>query len=228
MSTRKERLATAVKSLAAWVILMFLIFIMAGRFDYGQGWLFGGLNLLILAALILFFPDIPAIMRERAKPGPATKSWDKIFWAFFGPMNVLVFVSAVLDGGRFRWTPILPWVLVGAAGGLYILGAALHFSAIRTNEFYSSTVSIQSQQGHTVINGGPYRYVRHPGYSGILLMMTSIPFVLGSLWALLPSAAVAALIVARTILEDKCLKNELPGYRTYALSVKSKLIPRIW
>jgi protein-S-isoprenylcysteine O-methyltransferase Ste14 len=59
-------------------------------------------------------------------------------------------------------------------------------------------------------------------------MMTSIPLVLGSLWALLPATAVAVLIVARTTLEDRSLKDELPGYQAYALKVRSKLIPRIW
>jgi len=227
-SSWKQQVAPAAKSFAAWIVLMSLIFILAGGFDYNQGWLFGGLNLLILAALILFFPDISDIMRERAKPGPATKPWDRIFWAFFGPMNLMVLVLAVLDGGRYQWTRSLPLGLTGTAAVVYVLGGALHFSAIRANEFYSSTVSIQSQRGHKVIREGPYRFVRHPGYSGILLMMSSIPLVLGSLWALLPAAAVGVLIVTRTILEDKSLRNELPGYADYTLDVKSRLFPGIW
>ncbi len=224
----KQHIASAAKLAAALIVLMSLIFVMAGRLDYLQGWIFGGLNLLILATLILFSPDISVIMRERAKPGPATKPWDRIFWALFGPMNLMVLVTAVLDGGRFRWTRNLPVGLTGAAAMIYILGSALHFSAIRANEFYSSTVSILSQQGHEVIRDGPYRFVRHPGYSGILLMMSSIPLVLGSLWALIPSAVVSALLIARTILEDKALRNELPGYAEYAQDVKSRLFPGIW
>jgi protein-S-isoprenylcysteine O-methyltransferase Ste14 len=176
----------------------------------------------------MFFPEMPTIMRERAKPGPATKSWDRIFWALFGPMNLLVFVLAVLDGGRFQWTRQLPWGITGTAACLYVLGAALHFAAIRANTFYSSTVSIHSELGHTVIKEGPYRFVRHPGYSGILLMMASIPLVLGSLWALLPAGAVGALIFSRTLLEDKSLKAELPGYQEYAREVRARLFPGIW
>jgi len=227
-SSRKQRLLLGVKSAAGWIVLMALIFAMAGRVDYTQGWMFGGLNLFILAALIRFFPELPSIMRERAKKGPDTKSWDRIFWAFFGPMNLLVFILSVLDGGRFHWTQNLPLALSGAAAFIYVLGGALHFSAIRANAFYTSTVSIHCQQGHKVVQDGPYRYVRHPGYTGILLMMGSIPLVLGSLWALFPAAGVGILIVIRTILEDKSLRNELPGYKEYALAVKSKLFPGLW
>ena len=97
-----------------------------------------------------------------------------------------------------------------------------------SNEFFSGSVRIQSERGHTVAIEGPYRFVRHPGYSGILLMMSSIPLVLGSLWALLPAAAVGVLIITRTILEDKSLRNELPGYEDYTLDVKSRLFPGIW
>ena len=144
-------------------------------------------------------------------------------------MNLLVFILSILDGGTISMdSESLPMVITGTAAILYVLAAALHFSAIKTNTFYSSTVSIHSDQGHKVIRVGPYRFVRHPGYSGILLMMVSIPLVLGSLWGLVPAAAVGVLIISRTILEDKSLKNELPGYKEYAQDVKSRLFPGIW
>ena len=75
---------------------------------------------------------------------------------------------------------------------------------------------------------GPYRYVRHPGYSGIIGMMVSLPLLLGSLWALLPSAAVFLLVTARTVLEDRALKNELPGYVEYAGNVRFRIVPGLW
>jgi protein-S-isoprenylcysteine O-methyltransferase Ste14 len=226
--SRNQRFITAVKSAVAWVILMSLILVMAGRFDYGRGWVFGVVNLLILFVLLVFFPELPAIMRERAKPGPKTKAWDRVFWALFGPLNLTVFVSAVLDGGRFLWTRQLSVIISSAAVLFYVLGAALHFAAIRVNEFYSSTVSIDAELGHKVIRGGPYRLVRHPGYIGILLMMTSLPLMFGSLWALLPASAVLGLIIARAALEDKALIKELPGYAEYARDVRSRLIPGLW
>ncbi len=223
-----QRISTAVKFAAVWIALMLLITLLAGRLDFAQGWIFGGLNLLIMAALLLFFPDMPTIMRERAKPGPQTKAWDRLFWAFFGPMNLAVFVVSVLDGGRFQWTSRLPLTLTAIGAVIYVLGSSLHFSAIKTNLFYSSTVSIHSQLGHKVIRDGPYRFVRHPGYSGILLMMSSTPIILGSLWGLIPGAVVGVLIIARTMLEDKSLIEELPGYKAYSQGVKSRIIPGIW
>ena len=75
---------------------------------------------------------------------------------------------------------------------------------------------------------GPYRLVRHPGYIGIILMEAGIAFVLGSTLALIPAGAVAVLLDTRTHLEDHALRQELPGYDTYARTVRYKLIPHIW
>ena len=225
---RPRRFATSIKSGFALLALLFLIFVLAGRLDYWQAWLFGVINAFILALLLLLIPDLPALMKERAKPGPATKWWDRLFWLLFGPMNLAVIVIASLDGGRNHWTGRLPLIIYAIASPIYILASALHFWAIRANAFYSSTVSIQSQTGQKVVDDGPYGYVRHPGYAGIMGMMGSIPLLLGSLYGLVPAAGVVMLIIARTVLEDLALKNELPGYIEYSRRVRYRLVPGLW
>jgi protein-S-isoprenylcysteine O-methyltransferase Ste14 len=79
-----------------------------------------------------------------------------------------------------------------------------------------------------VVTTGPYRYVRHPMYVGVILAFLSLPLALGSLWALVPGATCAALFVMRTALEDRTLLDKLPGYREYAERVRYRLIPGIW
>jgi len=85
-----------------------------------------------------------------------------------------------------------------------------------------------SHRGHTVATGGPYRYVRHPGYLGSILFQIATPLILGSLWALIPGVLAALLLVVRTALEDGTLQDELDGYNEYARRVRYRLLPGVW
>jgi protein-S-isoprenylcysteine O-methyltransferase Ste14 len=109
-----------------------------------------------------------------------------------------------------------------------VLGYALFLWAMASNAFFAEGVRIQQERGHTVAAGGPYRYVRHPGYVGAILSQAATPFLLGSAWALIPSVASAALYVVRTYLEDQALRQELPGYEAYAQRTRYRLLPGVW
>ena len=96
------------------------------------------------------------------------------------------------------------------------------------NPYSSAAVEIQKERGHKVITTGPYRYVRHPMYVGAILWAASIPLALGSLITFIPVMLLCPLIVARTHLEDRTLKEELEGYTDYAETVRNRLIPGVW
>jgi protein-S-isoprenylcysteine O-methyltransferase Ste14 len=87
---------------------------------------------------------------------------------------------------------------------------------------------IQDDRGQAVVTAGPYRYVRHPMYLGVILLFLGIPMALGSWWALLPGAAIGLLFVLRTAKEDRMLRDELPGYTEYAQRVRYRLVPDVW
>jgi protein-S-isoprenylcysteine O-methyltransferase Ste14 len=89
-------------------------------------------------------------------------------------------------------------------------------------------VRIQADRGHAVVDSGPYALVRHPLYVGAVLMFTGVALALGSWWALFPVGMVVVILLVRTALEDRTLRNELPGYQAYAQRVRYKLIPGIW
>ena len=108
------------------------------------------------------------------------------------------------------------------------LGLGLFLWAMASNAFFSEGVRIQEERSHTVATGGPYQYVRHPGYSGAILAQLSTPLLLGSPWALIPSLASAALYITRTTLEDKTLVAELPGYNDYTQQTRYRLFPGVW
>jgi protein-S-isoprenylcysteine O-methyltransferase Ste14 len=97
-----------------------------------------------------------------------------------------------------------------------------------SNKFFSTSVRIQMERDHTVASGGPYRYVRHPGYVGYIVSGFAAPLALGSLWALIPAAITLCLLVVRTALEDRTLQDELDGYREYAARVRYRLLPGVW
>lgn len=96
------------------------------------------------------------------------------------------------------------------------------------NRFFSGIVRIQTERGHQVISTGPYRWMRHPGYAGVLLLYLATPIFLDSRWAFLPALFLTVVLLIRTNLEDKALQNELEGYWAYANRVRYRLLPGVW
>ena len=108
---------------------------------------------------------------------------------------------------------------VGTAGNIWVLSV---------NKFAEPSVRIQRERGQVVIDTGPYAIVRHPLYTTAFLLCAGIPLALGSFWALVPAVLGVAVIVVRTVLEDRLLRHGLAGYEDYARRVRWRLIPRIW
>ncbi len=225
------------KGVLAWVLqLVFatvtagiLLFLSAGRLDWTGGWAFFGLNLFtqLLSAWILI-PRRPDLLDERSKVGRGTKNWDRFFAPAVMVVGTLaVIVTAGLDA-RFGWSkpvnPALWWatLCVAFAGQLFVLWA------MASNRFFAVTVRIQAERGHQVVDTGPYRFVRHPGYAGSVLYTLAIPLVLGSWWTFIPAAVTVGLLVLRTRLEDRTLQGELPGYQAYTERTAYRLFPGVW
>ena len=140
---------------------------------------------------------------------------------------LLIPAVAGLDVGRYGWSGLdLIYVVPGFA--LFVLGAVLITWAMIVNRYFESTVRIQEDRDHEVVSTGPYIFVRHPGYLSGILWMSSIPLIIGSLYTLIPVMIYGAMMVLRTHLEDRTLRDELPGYSEYAERVKYRLVPWIW
>ena len=210
------------------LVFMIIIFVSAGRLTYWQGWVYCGASLVLFLTSSVSFVNKTDVVEERAKPGPGIKWWDKVFFAFYLPMYLAVYSVACLDAGRFGWSPPLPAVVYVLGYLALFLAHYLVMWAMWVNTFFSSTVRIQSDRGHTVVQDGPYRLIRHPGYVGAIIMPTCFSLVLGSLWGLIPSGIIAVLLIIRTYLEDMTLQKELPGYAAYAEKVRYRLVPGIW
>ena len=227
---RREVAKWIIQAALGWVAYGLVLFLAAGRVD----WIWGWAQLIVLAAFLaahplLLIPINPELLAEREKGfrDEGVKRWDKWIAGLAGGMLLPLWVIAGLDF-RFQWTGEMP--IAFHVGGLLanILGYALFLWAMVSNAFFSEGVRIQEERGHTVATGGPYRYVRHPGYTGAIAAGLATPFLLGSFWALIPAAISAALYVVRTGLEDKTLMEELRGYREYAQQTRYRLLPGVW
>jgi protein-S-isoprenylcysteine O-methyltransferase Ste14 len=75
---------------------------------------------------------------------------------------------------------------------------------------------------------GPYRFLRHPGYSAAIVQVLTNGLALGSWWSVVPMTAFAALLIRRTAWEDRFLQEHMEGYRAYAGRVRWRLLPGVW
>jgi protein-S-isoprenylcysteine O-methyltransferase Ste14 len=142
-------------------------------------------------------------------------------------LSFLTPVIAGLDAVRFRWSA-LPEALFYPA--LIVMVAAYLFGdwAMVENEHCELFVRIQGDRGHRVVTTGPYRFVRHPGYLGAILGTLATPPILGSAWTFVPAALIVLLLIVRTHLEDRVLRQELAGYEEYAQKTRYRLLPLVW
>jgi protein-S-isoprenylcysteine O-methyltransferase Ste14 len=215
---------------ASIVIQAVLLLASAGRVDWPAAWAYLGMYLCNIGLNILVLTRKGSagteLIEERARILPE-KKWDRSVSTVLAVGHFAMLGVAGLDH-RFRWTPVLGWPLraIGLVG--VALGLAASSWAMVTNAYFSSTVRIQRERGHRVVIGGPYQFVRHPGYSGFVIFSGATSLLLGSLWAFVPAGIVIAAIVLRTSLEDRTLRVELEGYEAYSRRVRYRLIPGIW
>ena len=210
------------------VLEAIILFLAAGRLDWAWAWVFLGIYLVsVLINGALMLRTSPETIAERGRP-KEMRGWDRVV---SGLWSLAQFLALPLVAGldvRLGWTGELSvaWHVAGAVA--LAAGLGLGGWAMISNAYFSTVVRIQSDRGHTVCRSGPYAFVRHPGYAGFMLHSLSIPFLLGSLWALFPAITAVVLMAIRTSWEDRTLQAELPGYREFVGEVRYRLIPGIW
>ncbi len=203
-------------------VLIGLLFGGAGRFNLPFFW--AVLGLMIVVALIATRTIDRGLLRERMKPAPG--GIDRHIRAMIMPFSLAHLALAGLDA-RFGWSHV-PFAAQLSGLTVMALCFALSIWAMRVNHFFSPVVRIQSERGHRLVTGGPYAYIRHPGYLSAVMLMASSGVALGSWWSLLPNIGAVLVIFRRLLLEDRFLHENLDGYRDYAQRVRSRLVPAVW
>ncbi len=223
-----SRLRLAARIVQGLAISLALLLVAAGEPLWWTAWTWAGLTLgAIVVQQILLHRNRPRLAALRQKVGAGTTSWDRWLLRLGRPLTIATLVVAGLDAGRFGWAPLPGWAWAPGVL-LFAAGHTLLITSMLANRHFESTARIQHDRGHRVVERGPYAYVRHPGYSGALLIVLSGPLLLLSGWAAVPAAASLTLVVVRTGLEDTLLRRELLGYEQYASRVRARLIPGVW
>jgi protein-S-isoprenylcysteine O-methyltransferase Ste14 len=220
----------AVQLLVISGIFPLILFVAAGDWSWGMGWAF--IAVLVAATLgsrLLAFRIHPDLLAERTGSFSRknTEPWDRLLSPLMAFIPMLLLLVAGLDR-RYGWSPQLSQGFQILGLGLVALGYAFSTWALLANRFFSSTVRIQTDRGHHVVDSGPYALMRHPGYSGSILSNLALPLALSSLWSFLPAAIVLAVTVLRTWREDRTLQAKLPGYSAYTQRTRYRLLPGVW
>lgn len=201
----------------------------AGRLDWVRGWIYVAAYACGMTAIAVWVRRAnPEVFEARSKwLRKNTKGFDKIFLSIFLPLTLLQPAVGGLDAVRFGWSSI-PFGFVYPAVIVLLASLALIGWTLAVNRHAEATVRIQTERRHKVVTSGPYRFVRHPMYVGTIPMYIASSVILGSVWALVISGAIAVLFIVRTALEDRTLRRELEGYEDYAARTQWRLIPGVW
>lgn len=225
MKSVNARAAVALAIMA--VILGALLFGTAGTLHYWQAWTYLIVYFVTGGAITIYMANrSPALLDRRlkagltAEPDPVQRVIQSLAaLAYFG-----LFILAGLDR-RLAWSAVsIGAFIVGEL--LVLIGMFIAFLAYRENAFASATITVEQQQ--PVVTTGPYAHVRHPLYSGVLLMLLGSAPALGSWWALLAVAVLTVVIMARLLREERYLAERLTSYREYCAKVCWRLIPRVF
>ncbi len=209
------------------VCMSLLIFLPAWSLRYWQAWVFlAAFFLPSLAITVYLMEKDPKLLERRVKAGAAaeTEMSQKIIQAFAAIFFLATIVLPALDH-RFGWRPI-PTYAVVAGDMLVLLGFLIVFLVFKENSYTSAIIEVADEQ--TVISKGPYAIVRHPMYSGALILLLGVPLALGSWWGLLTIVPMTGVIIWRLLGEEKFLSNKLAGYADYRDRVRYRLAPLVW
>lgn len=203
---------------------MALLFLPAGSWSYGNGWLFMALLFvpMMILGLVLFLFS-PSLLEKRLNH----KEQQDTQKAVVG-LSALMFLAGFVVSGldfRFQWSQMPSWCVI-TASVLLVLSYGMYGEVMRENAYLSRTVSVQ--QGQKVVDTGLYGLVRHPMYLATVILFLSIPVVLGSWWGLLCFSPYPFLIALRIQNEEALLQSQLEGYKAYQNKVKYRLIPFLW
>ncbi|MCJ7681738.1 MAG: isoprenylcysteine carboxylmethyltransferase family protein [Candidatus Aminicenantes bacterium] len=209
---------------SAPLVFGLIFFLPAGSFRFWEAWVYMGLILIPMFFIVLYFLKKDPTLLERRMRTREKEKEQYFLHAFFGLFVVAGFLLPGFDF-RWHWSQVPIWLIV-AAEILVFLGYMIFFLVMRENSYLSRTVEVD--KGQPVITTGPYRVVRHPMYTAVLLMFFFTPIALGSWWALIPMIPLPVILVLRILTEEKVLIKELSGYAEYRKTVRFRLIPYIW
>lgn len=153
-----------------------------------------------------------------------------------GSFYVVIVTAVAGIGAAFAFASAVPgagidtarWPVFIAGLTIVVLGIALRqWAVLALGKFFTVQVRVRSDQ--TVVDGGPYRFVRHPSYTGIVLSFVGIGVALANWLSLMALLVVPTIgLVIRIRVEERVLLDALgEPYREFSES-RARLIPKVW
>jgi protein-S-isoprenylcysteine O-methyltransferase Ste14 len=208
-------------------ILGLALFWSAGTLNYWQAWLY----LAVFAACVILITGYliaydRRLLQSRLTVGPAaeTQRAQQILQGFASLFFLGLYIVPGLDR-RFGWSYV-SLLLSLLSDAMVVLSLFIVFLVFRANTYTSAIIEVAG--GQKVVTTGPYSVVRHPMYSGAMLLLLFTPLALGS-WVGVPFALPVILVIAARLLrEEKFLQAKLEGYAEYRRTVRYRLVPFVW
>jgi protein-S-isoprenylcysteine O-methyltransferase Ste14 len=221
-NANKSKSKTFIVPLILMIIMWIILFIPAGSIKFWEAWiLWSGFSLITVFIGLYFAKKNPEFLERRTKV--QEKGTSKKTPAYFK----LYYLGFILPGFdfRFHWSNEPVWLVI--ASNILFFGAyILIFFVFRENTFASTVIQVENEQH--VITTGPYSIIRHPMYSGMVIMSLFMPLALGSYYSLIPMLFIIPITLLRIKNEEEILLRDLNGYKEYCLKTPYRLIPLIW
>ena len=177
-------------------------------------------------AVVWFVFEFVMNVRQRWRAGSGARH-DPTFWVLCVCIAASVLISQALGRtGHVLWPGGLLWPVV-AGLVLIVAGAALRaWSIVTLGRFFQYQIRIQAE--HRVVTNGPYRYVRHPSYTGVILAVAGYALATDDVFSLLAALVLTGIgLTVRIRAEERQLRQALgPGYAEFAAHRKC-LIPGV-
>jgi protein-S-isoprenylcysteine O-methyltransferase Ste14 len=218
------------KALILKVLLLYpvfaglFLFLPAGSLLFWEAWIYAVVLFVPLVATMLYLVKYdPGLLERRLRFGEKVAKQKMIVRLFRLPFIIGFLIPGV--DFRFGWSDV-SMVLVIIANIMVFLGYWLVYFVFRENSYTSRIVEVE--KGQKVISTGPYAIVRHPMYSGMVVMFLFTPIALGSWWGLIVFIFLPVVLIFRILNEEDVLRKDLQGYQEYCLKVRYRLIPFVW
>lgn len=224
MKTLVKGAVSAALGLVAFGLMLFLP---AGTFHYWQAWVF-----LAVFAFYTWIPSVylvrknPAALERRMHAGPLaeTRTLQQIVSTVVFICFPAMLVVSALDH-RFGWSPV-PTTVTVVGDILVAVGLGVAMLVVAQNGYAAANITVES--GQTLVSTGLYGLVRHPMYSGSVIMMVGVPLALDSYWGLVFVIPALVALALRIRDEEELLQQQLSGYSEYEQQVHCRLVPFVW
>ena len=174
----------------------------------------------------LVFEFVMRVRQRLRVGGPAAR--DRTFF-FLVPVLAAAVIAAEVLGRRgwLLWPGGLVWPVVA---GVVLIAAGIGlraWSITALGRLFQYRIAVQP--GHRVVTGGPYRYVRHPSYTGLALVLAGIAMACDDIWSLVAVAILGgAGLAVRIDAEERQLTQALGAEYEHFAAGRKRLVPRVW